>query len=53
MVVDGKIRRMESVHGVIGFDMQYFYATLLELYCKVLTLVIYFIIHIIDAYNII
>ena len=53
MVVEGKTRRMDNVHGVISFDMQHFYDTLLELYRKVLTLVIYFILHIIDAYIII
>ena len=37
MVDDGETRRMENFHGVIGFDMQYFYDTLLELHRKVLT----------------
>ena len=40
MVVEGNKRRMDNVYGVIGFDMQHFYDTLLELYHKVLTLVI-------------
>ena len=32
MVVEGNTRRMENVHDVIGFDMQHFDDTLLEMY---------------------
>ena len=32
MVVEGKTRTMDNVHGIIGFDMQHFYDTLLEIY---------------------
>ena len=39
MIVGRKTGRMENFHGLIGFDMQHFYDTLLELYRKVLTLV--------------
>ena len=40
LVVEEKTRRIDNVHGVVGFDMQHFYDTFLELYRKVLTLVI-------------
>ena len=30
MFVEGKTRKMDNMHGVIGLDMQYFYDTLLE-----------------------
>ena len=32
MVVKGKTRNIDTIHGVIGFDMQHFYDTLLEIY---------------------
>ena len=40
MVVERNTRRMDNVHGVISFDMQHFNDTFLEIYRKVLTLVI-------------
>ena len=32
MVVNGKKRTIDNVHGVVGFDMPHFYDTLLEIY---------------------